>query len=126
MLKKITSAIQVTKIFLVLALFCSACSSNSDVPDPDIKFDKAKWNTKEELNYTYRKQMINDLLKNYKWTDMKKDSVIRLLGEPDGIEEHIFMLYNYKQKHFGNFPLSTKQLVIELNTDSTVKLARIN
>lgn len=126
MLMKITPSIQLTKIFLALALFCSACSSKSDTPGPDIKFDKVKWNLKDDQNYTYRKQMINDLLKNYNWAGMKKDSVIRLLGEPDGIEEDIFMLYNYKQKHFGNFPLSTKQLVIELNTDSTVKLARIN
>ena len=114
------------KIFLVLLIFCSACNSKDESPEPDIKFEKAKWDLKEDGNYIYRQQMINDLLKNYNWAGIKKDSVIRLLGEPDGTEEDIFMLYNYKQKHFGSFPLSTSQLVIELNADSTVKLARKN
>ncbi len=70
--------------------------------------------------------MINDLLNNYNWPGVKKDSVLHLLGEPDVIEEDIFMLYHYEQKHFGSFVLSTQSLVIELATDSTVKLARTN
>ena len=58
--------------------------------------------------YIYRKQMIPDLLKNYTWPGLKKDSVLRLLGEPNSIEEDIFMLYHYEQKFLvGNFPLST-------------------
>ena len=70
--------------------------------------------------------MINDLLNNYKWAGIKKDSVVTLLGEPDGMEEDIFMLYHYEQKFLGSFVLSTQSLVIQLATDSTVKLARTN
>lgn len=71
--------------------------------------------------------MLDDLLNNYTWAGIKKDSVIKLLGEPDEIEDDIFMLYHYEQKHlFGSFPLSTESFVIELDADSTVKLARRN
>jgi hypothetical protein len=115
-----------TKLLLLLLLFCSACSSHNEAPKPDIKFERAKWDIKEDGRYTYRKQMLNDLLNNYKWPGVKKDSVIKLLGEPDEIEDNIFMLYNVNQNGFGFFPLSTKELVIELTADSTVKLARMN
>jgi hypothetical protein len=117
---------QPTKLFILLLLFCSACSNKGKESKPDITFERTKWDTKDELNYTYRKQMINDLLKNYKWPGIKKDSVLKLLGAPDDIEEDIFMLYHYEQKHLGSFPLSTKSLVIQLTPDSTVELARTN
>jgi hypothetical protein len=118
---------QTTKLLFLLLLSCSACSNKHEASKPDIKFERTKWDTKDNLDYTYRKQMVNDLLINYKWPGVKKDSVIKLLGEPDVIEEDIFMLYHYEQKHlFGSFPLSTQALVIQLDTDSTVKLARTN
>jgi hypothetical protein len=114
------------KLFLLLLLFCSACSHHNEAAIPDIKFERAKWDIKENDSYIYRKQMVNDLLHNYKWPGVKKDSVIKLLGEPDEIEDNVFMLYIYNQKHLGFFSLSTQELVIELTADSTVKLARMN
>lgn len=117
---------QITKWLLCVILFFSACGSKDEASKPDIKFERTKWDLKDDLNYSYRKQMINDLLKNYNWPGLKKDSVIKILGEPDGIEEDIFMLYDYEQKRFGSFPLSTNSLVIQLGGDSTVILARTN
>ena len=117
---------QTPKLLLLLLLFCSACGNRNEASKPDIKFERNKWDAKDDGNYTYRKQMVNDLLTNYKWAGLKKDSVINLLGEPDGIEEDVFMLYNYQQKHLGSFTLSTQSLVIELAKDSTVVLARTN
>lgn len=117
---------QITKLLLLCLLFCSACNNKDKTSAPDIKFERTKWDTKDGLNYSYRKQMINDLLDNYKWAGIKKDSVLNLLGEPDSIEEDIFMLYHYDQKHLGSFVLSTQSLVIQLDPDSTVKLARRN
>lgn len=117
---------QTTKLILILLLFCSACSNKDEASEPDIKFERTEWDTKDGSNYTYRKQMINDLLNNYHWAGIKKDSVVKLLGEPNEIEEDIFMLYNYEQKYLFSFPLSTQALVIQLDTDSTVILARTN
>lgn len=117
---------QTTKLLLLFLLFCTACSNKDEAPKPNIKFERTKWDTKDGVKYTYREQMINDLLNNYNGPGVKKNSVLHLLGEPDVIEEDIFMLYHYEQKHFGSFVLSTQSLVIELATDSTVKLARTN
>ncbi len=115
-----------TKLLLLLLLFCSACDSNDEIAKTDIKFDRAKWDTKDGATYTYRKQMINDLIKNYNCRGLKKDSVIKLLGEPNEIEENTFMIYDYHQNPLGLFEFSGKSLVFELSPDSTVKLARKN
>jgi hypothetical protein len=114
------------KLFLPLLLFCSACSNKNDTSKPDIKFERTKWDTKDNVGYPYRKQMANDLLNNYKWAGIKKDSVIKLLGEPDEIEDNTFMIYDYHQNSLGLFEFSGKSLVFELTADSTVKLARKN
>lgn len=117
---------RLTRYLFLLILFCSACGNKDKAAAPNLKFESSKWVAKDGLNYIYRKQMINDLLQNYTWAGLRKDSVIKLLGEPDGMEEDIFMLYDYERKYFGNFTLSTRSLVIQLNRDSTVKLARVN
>lgn len=114
------------KWFLLLMVICASCNKKKNVPLPDIKFERAKWEIKGELNYTYRKQMINDLLTNYQWPGLKKDSVLKILGNPDGIEEDVFMLYHYDQKYIGSFVLSTKSFVVQLAPDSTVVMARTN
>src|SRR5688500_14377372 len=124
-LQKYLSAIQVTKLFFVFLLCCSACRDKSPA-QPDIKFDKTKWNLKNDRNYTYRKQMVNDLLNNYRWAGLKKDSVIQMLGQPDDIEEGNLM-YDYKEKSFlGGVGTIIEAVVFELAPDSTVKAARLN
>lgn len=115
---------QTTKLLFSLVLFCSACGNKNESTQASIKFESAKWNIKEDGHYTYRKQMVDDLLKNYKWTGIKKDSIIKLLGEPDEIEDNIFMIYDINQSPFGFAPFSSKSLIIELAADSTVKVAR--
>jgi hypothetical protein len=114
------------KLFLVALVFCSACANKEKSKDPDISFDRTKWDITDGSNYVYRKQMINDLLNNHQWAGLTKDSVISLLGQPNEIEENIFMLYHYEQTRLGGFPLAMQELVIELNSDSTVVLARTN
>ena len=115
---------QTMKWILSVFLFCSACSHEPS--KPDIKFERTKWDTKKDDSYTYRKQMINDLLKNYNWPGIKKDSVIKLLGQPDEIEADTFLLYDYGHKYIGSFPTSTQSLIFDLAADSTVKRARDN
>ena len=117
---------QTTKWLPLLLLICLPSSCKEEALKADTKFERTKWDTKDGLNYTYRKPMVNDLLNNYHWSGVTKDSVLNLLGEPDSIEEDIFMLYHYEQKYVGSFPLSTQSLVIQLATGNTVKLARTN
>lgn len=114
---------RITKLLLLLFLF-SACSNNGETSKPDITFERTKWDAKDGSAYLYRVQMINDLIKNYRWPGVKKDSVVKLLGEPDEIEEDTFLLYHYKQKYLGTLPMFSESLIFELTADSTVKLVR--
>jgi hypothetical protein len=126
MLQKYLPAIQVTKPLIVLLLFCSACSNNQSPDQPDIKFDKTKWNTLKDGQYLYRKEMVNDLLNNYQWAGVKKDSVIQMLGQADTIDEG-YLIYNYEKKPFlGGLGTIIEAAVFELAPDSTVKVARLN
>lgn len=119
--------IQVTKLLLILLLFCSSCGNKDEqAATPDIQFDKTKWSAKNNGSYTYRKQMVNDLLSNYQWADVKKDSVVQMLGQPDVIEEGSLM-YDYEKKPFlGGLGTTIEAVVFELTPDSTVKTARLN
>jgi hypothetical protein len=120
------SPLQVTKGFIVVLLFCSACGNKQSTEQPDIKFDRMKWNTRKDGQYLYRKQMVNDLLNNYQWEGVKKDSVIQMLGQADGIEEGS-LIYNYEKKPFlGGLGTIIEAAVFELAADSTVKVARLN
>jgi len=112
-------------LLLVLILF-SACNNGDKATPPDMKFDRAKWDMKNDRNYDYRKQMINDLLNNYNWPGLPQESVQKMLGKPDVTEEDIFMLYHYEQKFVGSMVWSTKSMVVQLDSFNKVVLARIN
>jgi hypothetical protein len=123
---------QITKILLALLLFCSACSSkDKDLdksPKPDIKFDKAKWNANDGGTYTYRRQMVNDLVNNYKWGAVTKDSLLHMLGEPDDIEGDLFYIYYYEKEPMAAGIMSShKGVTFELIPGGTkVKNAKLS
>lgn len=116
----------VLKIFVIGIVFFAACKSEDDKPAlPDIAFDKSKWQVKQDDgNYAYRKQMVNDLLKNYQWNGIKRDSVERMLGKPDVYEPAEDLLMYYYDNGSGSMFSGTQSLVFELAPDSTVKKAR--
>jgi hypothetical protein len=109
-----------------LLLCCLACKDEPETVK-DIPFDKTKWSAKaDDGSYAYRKQMVNDLLNNYKWSGLTKDSVIRMLGKPDDTPEGTLM-YDYEREAFlGGLGTSIEAIVFELAPDSTVRLARKN
>ena len=117
---------QAAKWLLLMLIVFSACSHGEKASNPDMKFDRALWDMKEDRNYDYRKQMIYDLLNNYNWPGLTKDSVQKMLGEPDVMEEDIFMLYHYNQKFVGSMVWSTQSMVVQLDSNSRVVLARTN
>lgn len=112
--------------FLCIFLIVSACKTKEDQRTlPDIAFDKAKWQVKQDDgNYLYRKQMVKDLLSNYHWNGVKRDSVERMLGKPDVYEPAEEIIMYYYDNGSGSIFSGTESLVFELNADSTVKKAR--
>ena len=65
-------------------------------------------------------------MNNFQWAGLTKDSLIRLLGEPDDREEGNFM-YTYEKKPFlGGLGTSIEAIVFEFSPDGRVKLVRKN
>ncbi|WCT11539.1 hypothetical protein [Mucilaginibacter jinjuensis] len=88
---------------------------------PNLKFNKSEWSYKEDWDYPYRDEMLNDLTKNHKLKGLTFHQLIDSLGQPqaDGTDNSFF----YETLiDFGSDidPVHTKSLVIHLNKDSVV------
>ena len=116
-----------TKLVLMLLLFCSSCNGRGEkISGLDMQFDRLKWDAKKDHQYTFRKHMIHDLLKNYQWGGIKKDSVIIMLGQPDDIDGGNLM-YSYDRRPvLGGLGTTIEAIVFELAPDSTVRIARLS
>jgi hypothetical protein len=69
------------KIFLAITfLIVTACQTN--LP---LKFDKEKWQIKENDNYKYRKEMVHDLINNIKLKGLTRNELIDLLGKSENM-----------------------------------------
>jgi hypothetical protein len=106
---------QITKLLLLSLLLVSACARKPKPPQPGIPFEKTKWSMVEKGEYTYRQQMVKDLVNNHKWTMVTKDSLLQMLGQPDDIENEINYLYYYeKEPMLGGIMFSHKAITFEL------------
>jgi len=90
-----------------------------------MKFDKTKWQAKENDTYPYRDQMLDDLIRNVTLKGLKKNELIDLLGQPTRTDAG-YLFYTVAQPHLGIVPLSNKSLVIKLSRDSTVEWRKIH
>lgn len=114
-------------LLLSICILLFSCSGSNDSPEAKpIKFDRVKWDAKTDGKYTYRNQMIYDLLNNHSWKGLSTDSLYRKLGWPDEREgAELFYLYDSKP-FLGGLATTIETFVIELSADSTVKEARLN
>jgi len=111
----------------MLSFFCS-CDHSGKQESNNLnqeKFDKIKWQVKEDKDYPYRSKMLEDLISNHPLKGLKKDELIDILGLPDRTDSS-YLFYRIAQKRIGVFPLSTKTLVIKLNKDGTVAWRKIH
>lgn len=87
-----------------------------------IKFDKVKWQQHEDAGQPslYRKDMLKDLITNYKLTGIKYSGVIELLGEPNFNDSSSFG-YDIIV-HYGHDidPVYTKTLDFTFSKDSII------
>jgi hypothetical protein len=85
-----------------------------------IPFNREKWNMKEDLDYPYRAQMLNDVLYNDTIRSLNKEEILELLGEPDRKSEgHLY--YKISQRRIGSWTLHQKSIVIKFENDSTIE-----
>jgi hypothetical protein len=109
-----------------IILICS-CHHNDKKAATEEKFDKAKWAIKNEKTYPYRDKMLKDLIADRRLTGIKRDSILRMLGEPARTDSS-YLFYTVAQEFLGKIPvpLHTKSLVIKFAGDSTVQWVKIH
>ena len=114
-----------SNIFLFYILLCFlfvACNLT------DIKFEKEKWNERDDIFYAYREKMVKDLMKNHLKKGMTYKEVIELLGE-HGYYQYIpsnTIGYEIMVDYGWNIdPQKGKTLYIEFTEDSTIKEFRL-
>lgn len=107
-------------LILMILLVACKCNTSSTPQEPQVmRFDKIKWQQKDDQGYIYRYQMINDLIKNQTLEGLKKEDAISLLGNPDKIDQNVLTYELLEQKAYG-FQLTKKMMVLYIEKDSTV------
>lgn len=120
-----------SSLFWILAfLVCFSCTdTKKGDSNPanlgELPFDKTKWSAKEDLDYLYRDQMLNDVVYTDTLRMLNKDGVLELLGEPDQNNAG-YLYYRITQKRLGFWTLHTKSLVIKLSDDNRVEWIKIH
>ena len=101
---------------MILLLCCFACNNDT----VKTEFDKTKWTMKgEEDDYTFRNEMVEDLMSNQGLKKSSKEEILELLGQPDRTDKE-YLFYRIEQTRFLKFiPLHTKTMVINMSADST-------
>ena len=116
----------VIPLFSFLSFICS-CNNNVKQADKNnpVKFDKIKWQTKDDDTYPYRNEMLEDLIINITLKGLQKAKLIELLGPPTRVDGN-YLFYTVVEPHISIITLSNKSLVIKLNKDSTVEWRKIH
>ncbi len=120
--------LETMKIICVIAASLTvcifACKGNAE-ENPKKVFDKELWKAKDTHgNYSYRDEMLEDLVYKVKLKGIKKEEVIAMLGEPDRTNEE-YLYYEVLAKEVGAFPLHKKFLVLKMAKDNTVEWRKI-
>jgi hypothetical protein len=107
-----------------LIFCCFSCKDNT-TENPKKTFDRELWKDKDiEGNYSFRDDMLNDLVYKVKLKGLAKEEVIKMLGEPDRTNED-YLYYEVLAKEIGAITLHKKFLVIKLAKNNTVEWRKI-
>ena len=91
------------------------------------KFDKAKWNRRNDIDYNHREPMIDDLKRNYLKKGANYNSIVSLLGKDGMPSQYDKTEYDTIQLQYEIFvdygwdidPVETKTFVLNFAKDST-------
>jgi hypothetical protein len=107
-------------LFSALTCFLACGNKKEKAAGSNVKFDKTKWQTRDGAAYPYREAMIQYLIDSVQLKNISYDSLIKILGVPDRVNEgHLY--YDVSKKQAGAVTLGTKAFVIKLKPDSTVE-----
>ncbi|MBZ5857754.1 hypothetical protein [Flavihumibacter profundi] len=108
-------------VALFFISFSVACQSIQE-------FDKAKWNEVGDLmTFPNRNSMLSDLTDNYNLKTMSYSQVIRLLGQPQYVQENGSVIQYDIDKKYGTDidPVYIKTMTVSFNTNLTVQKVEI-
>lgn len=103
-------------LFGLLVVFLTACNRHA-------KFTREDWDYGDGLEFPSRKNMVDDLLQNYKLKGMKYQEVIHLLHRPQ-VSSTTEMIYDIEEISNKGKRLYVKKLILSLK-DSVVTDAKI-
>lgn len=109
-------------IICFIVLLSSACGVRG------MKFDKNKWNEKDDMFYAYRENMVDDLMENHLKKGMTYREVEELLGKSDNFQNEPPNTIGYEimvDYGWNIDPQNGKTLYIEFTKDSTLKSMRL-
>jgi hypothetical protein len=90
-----------------------------------IKFDKGKWLTKDDMEFPYRNKMLKDLTTHYKLVGLKYNEIINLFGEPNYHDSNS-VVYQVIEDYGSDIdPIYTKNLNFKFNKDSIITAFKI-
>ena len=110
------------KKYVLLFLLISSCGIQEK------QFDSKTWQAIDGNNFSeLREPMVNDLMKNHLYKGMFYYKVLQLLGNPEIFGNNKNEIGNCLFEDYGwdIDPVETKDLIIELNKDSTIKSFKI-
>ena len=90
-----------------------------------IKFDKGKWRTTDDMEFSYRNKMLKDLTTNYKLVGLKHSQIIDLLGEPNFSDSSSFAYQVIEDYGSDIDPVYTKNLDFEVSKESIITAFKI-
>jgi len=90
-----------------------------------IKFDKSKWRTRDDMEFPYRNKMLKDLTTNYKLVGLKHSEIIELLGDPNFSDSSSFAYQVIEDYGSDIDPVYTKNLDFEFSKDSIITAFKI-
>jgi hypothetical protein len=121
--KKNGCLILIAIFFIILMLsLINSCVGKSQ------KFDKIKWNEREDGFYLYREEMIGDLTENYLKKGTTYKNIISLLGAPQNLNDEIERTISYELMTDYGWdidPVEVKTLKIKISKDSTLNSFKI-
>ncbi|MGS0747374.1 hypothetical protein [Halpernia sp. GG3] len=107
--------LKLTTVFLIASL--ASCGNQQ------IKFDKEKWNKRDDIFYAYREKMVADLMENHLKKGMTYKNVISLLGKSENYQNDPTNTIGYEimvDYGWNIDPQKGKTLYIEFTKDSIV------
>lgn len=106
------------RLLFIISFLLSISSCKND----KLRFDKTKWDLREDPAFVspYREKMIDDLVLNYKLTNIKYSELRQLLGAPEIIESSS-VVYTISEYYGTDIdPVYSKSIEFKLSADSII------